>query len=457
MPTPPENRDPAEPSPWSEWLARRDEQQAGQQQVPEDDQPSARPPVYDPESYRRPAQPEVPATEAFPGQPDPYRPQYYRQPEPYQAPPQPYRNDPEPPTQYQPTQYQPTQPYQEQPYTGPEFAGRPQAQYSGTPYQDQYAPAPEQYPGQPYAGQQYPGQPYPGQPYAGQQYPGQQYPAGYPDQFPGPADPYAPPGGRRRSSAPLVAGIAAVVLALAVGGYVMVQSLRGPNTASPSTIDAGDGSSAAAASPSESGSPSPSDSASAEVSEATDVPADDAEKQLEDAGVDVSGDIRLAKSWTDANGGNLLVASRIVTEKDGDRVTAATIKVWQVTHTDTDPKVARTMTDPSGDPCDLDFDSDVDTGAGFVKDLDGDGIAEASVAWHRSCRGDVGPSLVKVAVLSDGNKYILRGEGYPQGRPDDSDLDIPQASVKQVDPAASQWPDGVEDAARDVFTQLYGG
>jgi hypothetical protein len=432
MATPPENRDPAEPSPWSEWLARRDEQA---------DQPAApaQPPLYDPDLYRRPGpadQPEQqqpayqPLAHELPGHPpEAYQPTSY-QPE--------YYNQQQPPYQQAPYQEQPYQqaPYQEQPYQ--------QAPYQEPPYQE----PPYQ---QPYAGQP-PYQPFPGQPFPGQQY--------APEQHLGPTDPYAPPGGRRRTSLPLVGGIVAVVVALVIGGAFALHQLRSPDS---TAIDAGGGSagplpgSGSTPSASTSGA-SPTASTSeptAEVSEATDVPADEAKQQLSDAGVSVRGDIRLSESWTDANGGNLLVASRSVDKKTGDRATAATIRVWHLTHTDTDPKVARSMTDPSEGTCDLDFDTDLDTGQGFVKDLDGDGIAEATVAWHLSCRGDVGPALAKVSLLSDGRKFILRGDGYPGGRPAGSDANLPPAAVKEVDPDASHWPDGFKDAATEVFLKLY--
>ncbi|MFK4089951.1 hypothetical protein ACI2LF_37920 [Kribbella sp. NPDC020789] len=113
------------------------------------------------------------------------------------------------------TQQPPAQPQQQQ-------YGAPQA--SGQQYAGPQAPG-QQYPG-PQQGQQYPGpqQPYPPQP----QYPGgqPQYPAAQPSYPSGPQGPYQPQPPRKKSRAlPIIAGVVALVLVIAVGGVVLWKNL----------------------------------------------------------------------------------------------------------------------------------------------------------------------------------------------------------------------------------------
>jgi hypothetical protein len=176
---------------------------------------------------------------------------------------------------------------------------------------------------------------------------------------------------------------------------------------------------------------------------------------LRQAHLTASGEIRLAGRWTDRDGRNLLVATRRVDARDAaGTVSAATIRVVHWAHLESHPVLLRVMDDPSGPPCEFDFNSDLDGDYMSVADLNRDGYLDVTVAWFRSCLSEADRSDVKVAVLSNGHKYILRGWGWPgNSRPDGPGW--PDAQVNQTEPAASAWPAGFHLAAERVFLRLF--
>jgi hypothetical protein len=195
------------------------------------------------------------------------------------------------------------------------------------------------------------------------------------------------------------------------------------------------------------------------VSAVTTVSAAKAASRLRSAGVTPLGTVRDAMTWTDRNGRNLLVASvatRTTTGGNGTELRSATIRVVHVAGVGTaHPKVLRTMTDPSGEPCEFDFTHQVDRDFGIAGDLDGDGYAEVSVAWSSSCLSDASPSVAKVALLSNGRKFILRGTGWPAGLPDGPGS-YPEAQIEDVEPGPSAWPADFYQRTKLVFFKLYG-
>jgi hypothetical protein len=128
-----------------------------------------------------------------------------------------------------------------------------------------------------------------------------------------------------------------------------------------------------------------------------------------------------------------------------------TFLVTHVAHTDEPQPVAlRRMQDPVDVRC---------PGAGgatngftpgsvTVQDLDGDGIAEATVGWTQRCGGPERPTRVRLALLSGGKKYILRGAAVVgQGDP---------TGGLRPDPDVSAWPAQSHDAVVDLARRLYG-
>jgi len=79
-----------------------------------------------------------------------------------------------------------------------------------------------------------------------------------------------------------------------------------------------------------------------------------------------------------------------------------------------------------------------------VRDLDRDGIAEVLVGWFARCGGSGAQTTAKLALLSDGDKYILRGQGVVGGN-----------GSQAPDPAAKSWPKPYLKAATAEFKTLY--
>jgi hypothetical protein len=161
-------------------------------------------------------------------------------------------------------------------------------------------------------------------------------------------------------------------------------------------------------------------------------------KDLRRAG-EARGDVVGAWRWTDENGRNLLATTR---ERSGDN---QTLRVIHVAGLDKDPKTLRVMIDPGLPGCNGGGGS-----AGFtknsvqVRDLDRDGVAEVLVGWFARCGGSGSESTVKLAVLSNGDKYILRGQGV-----------VGSGGSQAPDPAAKSWPKPFLKAAAAEFKTLY--
>ncbi|PIG97900.1 hypothetical protein CS542_06705 [Pedobacter sp. IW39] len=48
-------------------------------------------------------------------------------------------------------------------------------------------------------------------------------------------------------------------------------------------------------------------------------------------------------------------------------------------------------------------------GALFITDLNSDGIAECTFAYHLTCTGRVDNKVMKLIMLQNRNKYVIRG------------------------------------------------
>ena len=205
---------------------------------------------------------------------------------------------------------------------------------------------------------------------------------------------------------------------------VLVQALTGggEDPAPPPTAQAAGGAAATAGSPKDFGK----------------VGAAAAEKDLGRVG-QTAGDVVGAWRWSDKNGRNLLATTR---EKSGAN---QTLRVVHVARLDKTPKTLRVMTDPGLPGC--------RSGAGAtgftknsvqVRDLDKDSVAEVLVGWFSRCGGSEAESTVKLALLSNGDKYILRGQGV-----------VGSGGSQAPEPAAKSWPKAYLKAANAEFKKLY--
>jgi hypothetical protein len=109
--------------------------------------------------------------------------------------------------------------------------------------------------------------------------------------------------------------------------------------------------------------------------------------------------------WRDRNGENLVIFSRVETPRP--RASARlTVRHWLL---GARPRLLREVKDLVGG-CEFDLTAKFLPASFGVTDLDGDGLGEVTFAYEQTCRSDVSPAALKLLVLENGDKYILRGE-----------------------------------------------
>lgn len=122
--------------------------------------------------------------------------------------------------------------------------------------------------------------------------------------------------------------------------------------------------------------------------------------------------------WSDANGKNVLIFSSMDKEGyDKEMEQPAKSRYLFVNHyasTANAVKRLRLIRDKE-ENCSWDLTLDFDWPALGLTDLDADGIGEISFAYEKTCRSDVAPSELKVLMLENGDKYIIRGTTMPDG------------------------------------------
>jgi hypothetical protein len=316
-----------------------------------------------------------------------------------------------------------------------------------------------------------PGSGGPGHPSQGER--GQQAQRGGPDgygppyQQPDPFDPAGqwagaprPPGrGRGARTAAAAVGLVAVAVLGSAGGYWLGH--RGTGS---SVTTSAPGVTTTPGTPSASASPAASPSRSASRTKRQKVPladvarvgAADARTQVRRAGLPVQGKGVEAWGWTDTNGRNLLITTKTVDKTEADVVRAATLHVYHVAGLGSRPKMMLTPLRDSGVPdCDVDFGLDFVPGSIRVSDTDGDGYGEATVGWWSLCAGDPEPERIKLALVTEGTYFILRGTGQRASEPAPPDgITFPKASFTPSLPA-SKWPAGSYQKTVDLFHTLF--
>jgi hypothetical protein len=166
---------------------------------------------------------------------------------------------------------------------------------------------------------------------------------------------------------------------------------------------------------------------------------------LSKAGAGSGGTIVEAWTWKDKNGQNL-VASTISPGKNGTQ----TLRVTHVAKlTEDKPKILRVMTDPNLPSCKGGHSAGA---AGFtksamiVRDLNSDGYADVTVGWYSRCGAKGTSTEAKLAVISNGDKYILRGQGV-----------IGKSGSGSATPAPkrSSWPVSFRNTADQLYSKFY--
>lgn len=109
-----------------------------------------------------------------------------------------------------------------------------------------------------------------------------------------------------------------------------------------------------------------------------------------------------------------------------------------------DGKLIREVNDKV-ERCQFDLSLELAQAALAVTDLDGDGQAEVAFAYKLACRSDVSPRDLKLLVLEDGAKFILRGSTVV------NDGTGTVGGSFKAEPAKASWPVGFYQHAEKLW------
>ena len=156
-------------------------------------------------------------------------------------------------------------------------------------------------------------------------------------------------------------------------------------------------------------------------------------------------------SWTDKNGENLLLLSSWQTksrDQGGDVEPSAFLTVDHVLLAGGQVKATLRSVRDGIEACPLDLTAEFRSKA-EVTDLDHDGFAEVTFAYAISCKGDISPDVLKLVVIENGEKFILRGEERYE-----TDSGKTRGGGFKPDPAPASWPKALLAHAKTAWKQL---
>lgn len=128
----------------------------------------------------------------------------------------------------------------------------------------------------------------------------------------------------------------------------------------------------------------------------------------------VTGKFEMAITWTDKNGDNVATfARRKGTHKDdlGNESSSEYMTVQHVASAGGVTRTLRTLNDHV-EKCEDDLILEVRDNTLSVTDLDANGIGELTFAYKVDCASDMSPQRMKLVMLENGQKYILRGDDF---------------------------------------------
>jgi len=121
------------------------------------------------------------------------------------------------------------------------------------------------------------------------------------------------------------------------------------------------------------------------------------------------GTLDYAYRWNDKNGANyLVVASQSIEGGSGGDARSRYLYIVHGACQGAACKQLRQLKDMV-EKCGEDIVLEFDPESLVVTDLDGDGLSEATFVYRLTCRGDVGPSDMKLMLLENGEKLAARG------------------------------------------------
>jgi hypothetical protein len=171
-------------------------------------------------------------------------------------------------------------------------------------------------------------------------------------------------------------------------------------------------------------------------------------------GVKVAKGFQLQKAiaWTDKNGGNVLMfSSRESTRTIADvEARSVYLNVEHVAVAGAKVKQLRLVRDKVED-CDFDLTAEFLDAATGVTDLDNDGVSEVTFAYQLACRSDVSPLTVKLLLLENGQKYILRGQSVV---PVDNEGKETWGGEYDLDPRPAKWHKAFREHAETLWREI---
>ena len=163
------------------------------------------------------------------------------------------------------------------------------------------------------------------------------------------------------------------------------------------------------------------------------------------------GTVVRALSWTDKNGGNMLLLTETneIWDRHRESRTRELYAYHYANRKTATYQLLRQIHDFEKD-CPLDIALAHLSNSLTVTDLDKDGFAEITFLYTNGCKGDVSPDVLKLMLLENGAKYAIRGEttlyqggkpleGYGNGTPKTVDASFAQAPKAFLAHANRQW------------------
>jgi hypothetical protein len=156
-------------------------------------------------------------------------------------------------------------------------------------------------------------------------------------------------------------------------------------------------------------------------------------------GVTVKGKPVRAVVFDDANGRNLVVLSR--TEGRGaplpDEPYTRTARIYADHFATRNGHTRKLRAVRDGViNCWADLTAELQRATPKVTDLDGDRVGEVLFAYQLACRSDASPAELKLLMLENGRKYIVRGETWSFANAPGQ----PRLKFGKPEPAWSRWP-----------------
>jgi hypothetical protein len=161
------------------------------------------------------------------------------------------------------------------------------------------------------------------------------------------------------------------------------------------------------------------------------------------------GNIITGKRWADNNGENFLILTKtnIRTKPDEyneELLSTAELFAYHYVNFGGRFKLLWKIYDFIKD-CMFDVTLDFINNSLSITDLDNNGVAESTFLYKLACRSDVSPSILKLMMHEDDNKYALRGnmyiniQGYREGGDYKIDKGFYKAPDVFLDYAKEQW------------------